>query len=1113
MPTWHQAIHRAGSDDDLGDGFSADYDFDAVFDEFAPSPSAKPQDTSVQEPEAPWRCLRCDSSLSEFDGQTLAWRCLSCRSNEFYQVNKPTKKVTESGTWMFVPNAGHSLEDSPPSSRSRRRRRKKTNAGGPSDPPGHDGFPEEQAESERLTNDPIVEFWSNGHSPRHSGRPADLPSAKADRPAEQPRKLDSRLSGRLQNEPNERTSSIPSAGQSWNSRKGPEPGIKWKSGQYPPVPLWKYDANDMRAFAKFSKKIKIWQLQMAPYASKKEQALLLYNSLTGEPEQELEHLEITDIYVDGGVEKILSLLQRPMEQRLIYQKRRYLHEFEVIRRNQGESMRAYILRFRRIQRCLKAIGIDIAGTYDNESLGSRLLDRSGLSHTDQRMVLVGTQQSLDFELIAEALVLQYPEFRAPPPIANREGKGSPAGKGSGKSFTSSSSSSTTASSSSSYRTSQGSGKGGTLRRQAYMTNVAEETNAVDADEDLPAIEEGQEEDEPFDVAEGEEPEPDHSDAEQDEEVDIQNLAQVLTVTAKKLSGITLGRKFTTGNAKKVKQNPDELRKVTHCGACGALGHWHADPECPHNKGKPARQDGPPGGKGGQRSSKSDKKRDQRPHQVSLVHHEHGGVHIGDTDEQYGSMFTVHMVSIAPFLVNEVKSFLGPDCFVGLMVIDTACQRTCCGMDWYNSYVKYLNTYKMRCKEIPVKETFQFGKGTPTTSTTRTYLPCVFEEFPLLIGASLLPEKIPLLGSNSLLDSLGSVIDFPNQCITLQAIGKTLPIRKVRDHICIELFDVSDRSVEPHEMSEWKLLSQPHVWTEPHPELVLMPDAQAQAAQARADFNSLKTPEIVNETSTTSFSGQMEADCPQSEVLCQERFHLHDRGSQVGHYAQNLASTSGAAGLCSSNTSGKVPASADQKVRELPRQVCEVQSVPEIVEVERSPTRLDSVVFPRSWISKLLIAITTIATAVINPDAAGHSECLAASEAQSQASTFNFETKSQLDELQQRLHPPHQPLDGGGTAGGLQHHGARAPGDPYGRESKDLSSGSIHQRRGLRAGQASDGVEGRPGSLRPPGGAGSHPGGGPESRWSARLEFGGGRLKWECEKAEVDMEAGSRPTRA
>ena len=121
----------------------------------------------------------------------------------------------------------------------------------------------------------------------------------------------------------------------------------------------------------------------------------------------------------------------------MYLKRKYLAEYETIARQAGEGMRAYVNRYHRAEKALSSIGIDICLTYDSESRGSRLLDRAKLNTEQQRMVLVGTAQSLNFEDIKNALVLQYPDHKpAPylqgyvPPSAHRNsGRGH---KGSGK---------------------------------------------------------------------------------------------------------------------------------------------------------------------------------------------------------------------------------------------------------------------------------------------------------------------------------------------------------------------------------------------------------------------------------------------------------------------------------------------------------------------------------------------------------------------------------------------------------------------------------------------------------------------------------------------------------
>lgn len=161
----------------------------------------------------------------------------------------------------------------------------------------------------------------------------------------------------------------------------------------------------LRAHSKYCKKVRIWEIQMQPYATKKDQALLLYSSLTGDAEQEFEHLSIPEVHTDQGIELMLQKLK------VLFQTRKFPHEYESFRRYQGELIRTCISRFRRSIRNLRAVGVDITATYDQEALGHRLLDRSGLSVGNQRVILIDTNKRLELEVIAEALTLQYPDFR------------------------------------------------------------------------------------------------------------------------------------------------------------------------------------------------------------------------------------------------------------------------------------------------------------------------------------------------------------------------------------------------------------------------------------------------------------------------------------------------------------------------------------------------------------------------------------------------------------------------------------------------------------------------------------------------------------------------------
>ena len=771
-------------------------------------PDAPSRNETVQEPFEPntdawiWRCLGCDSS--ECTWRDSSWSCRKCGGMDFYRTNSPFKKVNQQGTWMFVPFGGHAGPEGSPSphgydrpavgSGNRRRRRRRHHGGGPPGDPGDS----EAAESEALTNDPVIEPPPEVQAPRLQHA---RPKAAAERPVggDLPRGVAfgggaSRPGSSDRQDPllralKELVQSRDAGDDEWSLSKGPTRGVRWRTGAYPSPPVWKYETNDVRAFPKFEKKIRIWEKQMVPYASKADQALILFGSLTGEPEQELEFLDVEAIHNERGIEVILETLRRPLEQKLVYQKRRFIAEFENMRRYPSETLRAYINRFRRSLRSLRTVGINMDLAYDPEALGSRLLDRSGLSHEAQRLVLVGTQQSLNFDALAEALVLQWPDFRGAPPItggnpgSGKESKGGGKGNRSAKpSFRSSSASSTSTTGSSSQRSSN-------FSKKVYMTENAEDQD----DEHLDPIDEQDEEDEEASQDYADE-EGQSEELQPDEDPDLGELAEVLTLTAKKLSGLTLGRKFTgrpkaKGGSKGKSTSAEDIKKNTHCSVCGGQGHWYQDPECPAN-----------GGKGGPAKPKEKNKPSgapPKPHKVAFIHHEHGATEItSPSATAYGNMFTVgmvqHCLTTQPptdiHAVHEV-TISGPESFAGYLVLDTGCQRTCCGQAWFDAHSQLLRHHDLVPNVIHYPDSFKFGKGTPSHSEVKMYAPSAIGGSPLLLAGSVLPESIPFLASNSLLTSLGAVFNLVNDTVVFMNLGGAkAKILRIGGHMTLNILD-------------------------------------------------------------------------------------------------------------------------------------------------------------------------------------------------------------------------------------------------------------------------------------------------------------------------------------
>ena len=102
--------------------------------------------------------------------------------------------------------------------------------------------------------------------------------------------------------------------------------------------------------------------------------------------------------------------------RSIYLKRKYLHEYEYVQRANEETIRSFCNRYSRIERSLHSVGISVDAMYDSESRGARLLDRFRLNLDQQRLILVASGQSLEFEVIREAAQIQFPDPRPTPPV-------------------------------------------------------------------------------------------------------------------------------------------------------------------------------------------------------------------------------------------------------------------------------------------------------------------------------------------------------------------------------------------------------------------------------------------------------------------------------------------------------------------------------------------------------------------------------------------------------------------------------------------------------------------------------------------------------------------------
>ena len=326
-----------------------------------------------------------------------------------------------------------------------------------------------------------------------------------------------------------------------------------------------------------------------------------------------------------------------------------------------------------------AANIDVGSMYDSESRGARLLDRLRLGNEQQRLVLVASAQSLHFDLII-GRPLQWctrKSSRAPEIVGIPSNGNHP--RGGGHRHGSEGQQSGHSGRDRFNRPRHQGDRGG--KGKGHRTYITEEAAITEGDDggqanltDIPEEPEGVAED---DLADDQDDDEELVAADDDEAPDFEDLSaavqaapECLTVTARRIEGVTLGRKFS-GRPKSI----EERKKTTHCAACGNKGHWQGDPICPMSKNA----------SGGQGSSSTSRGSTTRPspsrsssttyrpadkakatstaRKVMTVRHVSGGtqeIPLESEDQevedhQYGSYFTTLACRVVPpaFHVPEV----------------------------------------------------------------------------------------------------------------------------------------------------------------------------------------------------------------------------------------------------------------------------------------------------------------------------------------------------------------------------------------------------------------------------------------------------------------------------
>ena len=121
----------------------------------------------------------------------------------------------------------------------------------------------------------------------------------------------------------------------------------------PPAPVFEGDIEqDPYCLRHYRKRLMRWVLITAEFLPKNEQALRAREQLKGEAELELAEVADERYNKDDGITQLLNDLEESFGERPLFRQGGVIRQYESVGRIQGESITAFVRRFRLLERRL-----------------------------------------------------------------------------------------------------------------------------------------------------------------------------------------------------------------------------------------------------------------------------------------------------------------------------------------------------------------------------------------------------------------------------------------------------------------------------------------------------------------------------------------------------------------------------------------------------------------------------------------------------------------------------------------------------------------------------------------------------------------------------------------
>ena len=242
----------------------------------------------------------------------------------------------------------------------------------------------------------------------------------------------------------------------------------------------------------------------------------------------------------------------------------------------------------------------------------------------------------------------------------------------------------------------------------------------------------------------------------------------------------------------------KLKARLPCSACGKLGHWKDDPECPK------KHSGSGSHRHGHKKHKKKKKKPKRrsrenvgymlssavPSASSTSARGGDNAALGCTGIERSSHFLKDSVlsahdkveatntgsqrMVAKWIRQQVAFQVlfskNPDVMMYFMLLDTACAKSVAGEPWVKVLIDRMKELGVPIRTVEESEPFRFGPGKCIKSSWALLIPIIWGESTFVLRVSVVDKDIPCLMSRPAMKRLCCQIDLGHSTVTVAGLG-------------------------------------------------------------------------------------------------------------------------------------------------------------------------------------------------------------------------------------------------------------------------------------------------------------------------------------------------------